>query len=81
MVYNSCMVKHIKIYRAYGTFDNWALVLTNRYIWESPTFKQLHTIWPACFPAYDKHMKCIISFRFVLESRSKVLNGELYAQR
>ena len=38
----------------------------------------------ACmFAAYDKHMnvlyvlyiKCIISFRFVLESRSKVLNG------
>ena len=26
-------------------------------------------------------MKCIISFRFVLESRGKVLNGELYAQR
>ena len=35
MVYNSCMVKYIKIYRAYGTFDSWALVLTNRYIWES----------------------------------------------
>ena len=30
----------------------------------------------ACmFAAYDKHMKCIISFRFVLESRSKVLHG------
>ena len=23
MVYNSCMVKYIKIYRAYGTFDSW----------------------------------------------------------
>ena len=29
------MVKYIKIYRAFGTFDSWALVLTNRYIWES----------------------------------------------
>ena len=30
----------------------------------------------ACmFAAYDKHMKCIISFRFVPESRSKVLSG------
>ena len=27
------------------------------------------------FAAYDKYMKCIISVRFVLESRSKVLNG------
>ena len=36
MVYISCMVKYIKIYRAYGTLDSWALVLTNRYIWESP---------------------------------------------
>ena len=40
MVYNSCMVKYIKIYRAYGTFDSWALALTNRYIWES-TFTYL----------------------------------------
>ena len=35
MVYNSCMVKYIKIYRAYGVFDSWAPVLTNMYIWES----------------------------------------------
>ena len=29
----------------------------------------------------SKYIKCIISFSFVLESRSKVLTGELYAQR
>ena len=34
---------------------------------QGPTFKQLHTIWPVCFAAYDKYMKCIISFTFVLE--------------
>ena len=46
-------------------------ILSNNYIPYSLYF----------FAAYDKHIKCIVSFRFVLESRGKVLNGELYAQR
>ena len=24
------------------------------------TFKQLHTIWPVCFAAYDKHMVALV---------------------
>ena len=35
MLYNSCVVKYIKIYRAYGVYDSWVPVLTNSYIWES----------------------------------------------
>ena len=36
----------------------------------------------ACiFAAYDKHMKCIIWFRFVLESRGKMLKMESFMHR